>query len=32
MSKKTYTALPVVPPALATRYETVISVIGARGP
>jgi transposase len=28
MSKKTYTALPVVPPALATRYETVISVIG----
>lgn len=27
MSKKTYTALPVVPPALGARYETVMSVI-----
>lgn len=27
MSKKTYTALPVVPPALAARYETVMSVM-----
>src|SRR5262245_2704259 len=27
MSKKTYTALPVVPPALAARYETVMSVL-----
>jgi hypothetical protein len=27
MSKKTYTSLPVVPPELAPRYETVMSVM-----
>ena len=27
MSKKTYTALPVVPPELAARYETVMAVM-----
>jgi hypothetical protein len=27
MSKQTYTALPVVPPELAARYETVMAVI-----
>lgn len=27
MSKKTYTALPVVPRALATRYEVMVSVM-----
>lgn len=27
MAKKTYTALPVVPPALAERYETVTAVM-----
>ena len=27
MSKKTYTALPVVPPELAARYETVTAVM-----
>lgn len=27
MAKKTYTALPVVPPELAARYETVMAVM-----
>lgn len=27
MAKKTYTALPVVPPELAARYETVMAVV-----
>jgi hypothetical protein len=27
MSRKTYTALPVVPPELAARYETVMAVV-----
>jgi Helix-turn-helix domain len=27
MSKKTYTALPVVPPELTARYETVMAVM-----
>ena len=27
MSRKSYTALPVVPPELAARYETVMAVI-----
>jgi hypothetical protein len=27
MAKKTYTALPVVPPELAARYETVMAVL-----
>jgi hypothetical protein len=27
MSKKTYTALPVVPPEVAARYETVMAVM-----
>jgi hypothetical protein len=27
MAKKSYTALPAVPPAVASRYETVLSVM-----
>ena len=27
MSKKTYTALPVIPPALAARYEVMVAVM-----
>lgn len=27
MPKKTYTALPVVPPALAARYEVMVAVV-----